>query len=144
MGVMLFTDVEYFNNIAPINAINLRLEKMLFPQNCLDITMLSNLVSTSINNEEQLHLISYIIDDVEAVICAKDTKGRHFIANKYYEKNVGVDRKNVFGKTDEEIFSFSPETARKIRERDAEIMRTKKKLLLKNKYPALVEKSNTI
>lgn len=132
---MLFTDVRCFNNIETINANNSRPSKMLFSQNCLDITMLSNLVADSINNEEQLHLISNIIDDIEAVMCAKDTEGRHFIANRCYERSVGIDRENVFGKTDEEIFSFSPETAKEIREKDLKVMRTKKKNAFEEKVP---------
>lgn len=108
---------------------------MLFSQNCLDITILSNLVATSINNEEQLHLVSNIIDNIEAVICAKDTEGRHFIANKYFETNVGVDRKNVFGKTDKEIFSFAPDVAELIRKKDMEVMQNKKKVSFEEEVP---------
>ncbi len=111
------------------------LPKMLFSQNCLDITMLSNLVANSITNEEQLHLISNIIDDIEAVMCAKDTEGRHFIANRCYEQSAGIDRENIFGKTDKEIFSFSPETAKKIRAKDLEVMRTKKKISFEEQVP---------
>jgi len=129
-----FTDDGYFNNIEFPTA-NSRFQTMLFSQNCLDITMLSNLVATSINNEEQLHLISNIIDDIDAVMCAKDTLGRHFIANKFYEKNVGINRKHVFGKTDEEIFSFSPEVAESIRQKDLEVMRTKKKVSFEEQVP---------
>lgn len=108
---------------------------MPFTHNCLDLTLLCELVSSSINSEEQMHLISHIIDDVDAVMCAKDLQGRHFIVNKYYESAVGVNRAEVFGKTDREIFSFSPEIAEHIMAKDREVMSNKRKISFEEMVP---------
>lgn len=103
---------------------------------CLDIETLSQFVSQSLNsNESFLHMILNVVDDIEAVICAKDISGRHYLVNRYYERAIGIPLSNVLGKTDHEIFSFSPEIATSIREKDIEVMENKKKCSFEEKVP---------
>ncbi len=108
---------------------------MVQNSSCIDISLLSKLASSSMNDTDRLILLSNLIDDIDAVICAKNRNGQHFLANKCYETAVGIRRDHVYGKTDEEIFLFAPETAKAIREKDLEVMQTATKLSFEEQVP---------
>lgn len=108
---------------------------MVQNNSCIDISLLSKLASSGMDDTDRLTLLSNLIDDIDAVICAKNIDGQHFLANKCYETAVGISRAHVYGKTDEEIFLFAPETAKAIREKDLEVIQTASKLSFEEQVP---------
>lgn len=100
----------------------------------VDSKLLSELITSS-GGDDSIFSISTILDNIDAVICAKDLQGRHFIANKCYQHSVGVKREDVLGKTDREIFVFSPETAEHIRQFDQQVISEKKKVTIEEEVP---------
>ncbi len=108
---------------------------MLSTNNCINMSLLTELASSGMNDAERLTLLANLIDDIDAVICAKNIDGKHFLVNKCYETAVGIHREHVFGKTDEEIFLFEPQAAKAIREKDLEVIRTANKLSFEEQVP---------
>ena len=49
--------------------------------------------------------LSAIIDNIPSMVFLKDTQGRYLMANRQFEKDMGVSAKDIIGKTDFDLFS---------------------------------------
>ncbi len=74
--------------------------------------------------EEELRksraLLSDMIENSGALICVKDRDGRYEMVNRKWQEVTGIDRANVIGKTDEELFPGP--TGNRFRQNDVEVM----------------------
>lgn len=74
--------------------------------------------------EEELHknrrFLSDLIEHSGALICVKDCEGRYELVNRKWEEVTGLERQDVVGRTDEEI--FPGETGKQFRQNDLEVM----------------------
>ncbi|QBY03038.1 response regulator [Thalassotalea sp. HSM 43] len=68
------------------------------------------------------HLFMSVLDAIDSIIFVKDVDGKHLFVNRAYEVETGINRQQVIGKTDADIFSFDEKT------RD-HIINTDKKLI---------------
>ena len=70
--------------------------------------------------QESQNRMRTILDNVPSIVLLKDYEGRHMVVNSFYEKARGVKAEDILGKKDSEV--LAPELAKKIMERDREIM----------------------
>jgi two-component system, cell cycle sensor histidine kinase and response regulator CckA len=64
--------------------------------------------------------LSDLIENTGALVCAKDRDGRYEMVNSKWEEVTGLTRRNVIGKTDEELFPGP--TGKEFRRNDLEVM----------------------
>jgi two-component system, sensor histidine kinase and response regulator len=76
-----------------------------------------------------------ILDNSSAVIQVKDLSGRYLRINRRFEQIFGLDRSQVLGKTDHEL--FPKETADRFRANDLEVLRTARALQFEETAPQL-------
>ncbi len=69
---------------------------------------------------ESEHRLQSILDHAPAVIYLKDREGRYLLINRLYEQLLRVNRKDVVGRTDGEL--FPPETASALRANDQKVL----------------------
>ncbi|MBN2040319.1 MAG: PAS domain S-box protein [Spirochaetes bacterium] len=69
---------------------------------------------------ESRHFLSELIDFSGAGISIKDPEGRYTLVNRIWEEGNSLNREDVLGKKDEEL--FPPETARKFRNDDLSVI----------------------
>lgn len=85
----------------------------------VDITELTLKENALRESRQQLQTI---MDNSPAAIFMKDLQGRYLLINRKIEEIFGVDKKDVIGKTDEDI--FPEETAKVLRENDKKVLET--------------------
>lgn len=76
-----------------------------------------------------------LINATPDVVYFKDIDGRNLIANKGFASLIGLDRKDIIGKTDEEI--LSPEIAARCRSTDRDVAESGKLLHFEETAPGL-------
>ena len=80
------------------------------------------LLTSSQELQKHLALLQGITESTTDAVFVKDMDGRYVMCNPAAARFVGLDPKDVVGRTDQEI--FTPETGRPIMERDRQILRT--------------------
>lgn len=86
--------------------------------------------------ENQLWLQA-ILDNTTSLIYIKDPEGRYIMVNRRFEEIIGVNEKDLIGKTD---FSIAPpESAERYRQLDDEVIRTGKSLEIEEVVPSAQE-----
>ncbi|SFM71510.1 DUF835 domain-containing protein [Methanolobus profundi] len=65
-----------------------------------------------------------LIETIPEIVYFKDSHGKNIVANKAFENFIGLEKKDIIGKTDRELFSDF--LASSFQESDDEVMRTKK------------------
>lgn len=109
---------------------------MGFIHKSIDIYTLSQFISSvDMDSEGLLKMVLNVIDGVEAIVCAKDISGRHYLVNQYYEKAIGVSPHEVLGKTDTEIFQLHPHIAQAIQEKDLQVIEDKQVVFFEQRFP---------
>lgn len=109
---------------------------MNFSHKSIDFVILARTIPFSkLNSRGFLEMVLDVIDNIEAVVYAKDLLGRHYLVNKYYEKAVGISPEEVLGKTDKEIFSFNPTVAQSIWEKDQQVIHSKEFVFFEERVP---------
>ncbi|MFC1235169.1 ATP-binding protein [Vibrio sp. F74] len=109
---------------------------MDFDHKSIDLFTLSQFISNvDMSSDGLLRMVLNVIDGVEAIVCAKDISGRHYLVNSYFEKAIGISPHEVLGKTDTEIFWFNPEVAQAIREKDLQVIEGKQVVFFEQYLP---------
>lgn len=94
-------------------------------------------IITSIDLQENLswqrQLFEVVVENAPSIIFAKNTQGEHLLINKLYEQGVGLDRKDVIGKTDFDI--FPSEVAREVSMLDQKVMKECQKFTIEEDIP---------
>ena len=72
--------------------------------------------------QKNLALLQGISESTTDAVFVKDREGRYLLANPAAARNVGLTVEQMLGKTDVEV--FTPETGRRIMEKDREILKT--------------------
>ncbi len=91
-----------------------------------ELCMLSNINNITDRKmaEEELHkqkrFLSDLIEYNGALVSIKDVDSRYILVNRMWEEKTGLDRKDVIGRTDEEL--FPGETGRQLRKNDLEVL----------------------
>ncbi len=80
------------------------------------------LLASSQEVQKNLSLLQGITESTTDAVFVKDAEGRYVMCNPAAVRFVGLEAKDVVGRTDQEI--FSPETGRPIMEKDRELLRT--------------------
>ena len=86
------------------------------------------LLTSSQELQKNLALLQGITESTTDAVFVKDGEGRYVMSNPAAARFVGLDVKDVVGKTDQEL--FTPETGRPIMEKDREIVRTGESITL--------------
>jgi len=85
------------------------------------------------NMEEQNKQLSTLIDAIPDMVYFKDTEGKNLLVNKVFEKMTGMDRKEIAGKKDEQLFPVC--LAKQCSESDLEAIKSKKPFRTEEFYP---------
>ncbi|MEY4504958.1 MAG: hypothetical protein RL154_1255, partial [Pseudomonadota bacterium] len=88
-----------------------------------DITERKNLEASSKENAETL---SALIEHAASMIYIKDVTGKYKLVNSQFEKITDTNRKQIIGKTDDDI--FSKHNAKQFRENDLKVLNTQKSI----------------
>jgi diguanylate cyclase (GGDEF)-like protein/PAS domain S-box-containing protein len=82
---------------------------------------------------ESESLLQSIIDNAPAVIYAKNLDGTYRLVNSAYEQSTGLSRKQITGRTDEEL--FPPELAQRFRASDLQVIEAGRALEVDERVP---------
>ncbi len=95
------------------------------------LTFIAEQVAMAIERKRATNALSQSEKQIRALIEAipdsiyfKDTEGKNIVVNRAYENLVGKERKDMIGKTDEEI--LPPELAEECRKSDQKVLQTRK------------------
>ncbi|MBN2040600.1 MAG: PAS domain-containing protein [Spirochaetes bacterium] len=109
------------------------------------------LIEEELRNSRQF--LSILIEFSPAGFCVKDNEGRYLLVNRTWENETGLNREDVIGRTDEEIYPLEKNKANEIMSYDKEVMESGERKdfeftvgttnLLNNVYPLKDEKGRT-